>query len=1015
VPSVKYVSADNSVIAILKYQSWSGVQIISLDNNTGNVITTIQTSSGYKIYGDKLIYFTYTVQPSQWGGMGSSQYNVYLNYYDFMSRSTVTTSQPVSIVYSSDSQYRPTDPPYTISADGKIILVGYHEKQFTNGGYSWIGLQSYLQTFDLNGNQLVQLEVPVGYPSDGRSGFAISLIGDGKVLLSYYSRDSSSEHGSEYLYVVTTDPDNGPNTFNNGQFYNQNETIDNGEVTAQIKFNFDNFTSTPTVGLSARIQDNKNMYRLEVSPTKSQLVKVVNGVKTVLDSKNYPINWRSYYNIKIKVNGTSIKGYVGGVPLLSATDSTFTSGYFGPYAEMPYVLIKNVAVTRYIGGSTNVANTAIVGTTVDVATSFSDPENDPAIPNLSKWTYTHTQPNKFLDAGDGYSGLSSLNVKTTTTPYLVFDKVGQYKLDYQIPDDPAPAGYKYPDGTFAAYRQYSDVSSHNLIIHRRPIAQFTVSVGGNGLMNWNDTSYDPDRWLSPTNYSTEATGIDYKATKGILQRKYNYSTPSGNTINGQLIRPMESGTYTVREAVADEYGSWSDWYEQSVNVTILPPNNPPSVTLTFPNGTQSNPSYVSSLTPTVTWTQGDPDPGTIFGQARILVKDEWGNTVIDRTLQQNTSSTTGQWQLDTALFIGAKYQVQVMVSDDGGLWSPWSNVGWMITNRPPEAYLSYPYGTQSDPTVVNTLRPTFSWSQTDPDPGTVFQYFQIQVADESNTSILLDSGQYWEGTSSASGSWTANANLPSRKKLRVRVRVFDGYAWSNWSPDAWMLINRSPSADFDWSPKPVWEGDTVRITNNSTDPDGDALTSSWTIRRPDGGTTVYSSTHINGILFAQPGSYDVTLTVSDGLSNSTLSKTIQVSPLTIQAQVNYTPEWLSNHQKSGHNTTAVPKDFYSGEIFVVETDTSPAPVTEVKAWIDTLGLDGNRLQASVILSSSGSPTHFKGELFDNKFMSMTEGIPPGLQQIHFQILYSNGVVKKKDVPVNIIGNVNESVGVHRKQ
>lgn len=58
---------------------------------------------------------------------------------------------------------------------------------------------------------------------------------------------------------------------------------------------------------------------------------------------------------------------------------------------------------------------------------------------------------------------------------------------------------------------------------------------------------------------------------------------------------------------------------------------------------------------------------------------------------------------------------------------------------------------------------------------------------------------------------------------------------------------------------------------------------------------------------------------------------------------------------------------------------------------------------------------FKGQLFDSKLQSMTEGLPIGVEVVHFQIRYSNGVVKNEDIPIRIIGNVNKSVGVHRVQ
>jgi hypothetical protein len=447
---------------------------------------------------------------------------------------------------------------------------------------------------------------------------------------------------------------------------------------------------------------------------------------------------------------------------------------------------------------------------------------------------------------------------------------------------------------------------------------------------------------------------------------------------------------------------------------ISVPNQPPAVTLTFPNGTQANPSFIGSLMPTMTWNQTDPDAGTVFAGFHLIVKDEWGNVVIDSgTQSQGTTAMAAQWTLPTSLAGGQKYQAQVQVND-GLVWSPWSNIGWLATNRPPVATMTIPSGTQAAPTIMSTIRPTLLWSQTDLDPGTTFTYFQLQVANEANDTMILDSGQIWQGTSLNSGTWTVSSNLPPNQKLRVRVRVFDGYAWSNWSAQTWMLINRPPTAEFSWNPKPVWEGDLVSLLDQSTDPDGDSLTYSWTIQSPNSSLNSFSSKNVT-YLFKLAGDYRVTLTVFDCYASSKITKTINATPLTINSDVSYTEHWLEQHQQSGHNTTQQPKDFYSGEIFVVETRSSLAPVTEAIAWLDTVGKDGNPLYISQILKSSIDSTVFKGQLFDSKLQSMTEGLPIGVEVVHFQIRYSNGVVKNEDIPIRIIGNVNKSVGVHRVQ
>jgi hypothetical protein len=414
----------------------------------------------------------------------------------------------------------------------------------------------------------------------------------------------------------------------------------------------------------------------------------------------------------------------------------------------------------------------------------------------------------------------------------------------------------------------------------------------------------------------------------------------------------------------------------------------------------------------VIWNQTDPDPGTTFAAFHVIVRDEWGNAVMDSGIQpQGTTAANAQWTLSSALAVGQKYQVQVRVSD-GNVWSLWSNIGWLMTNRPPSAEMTDPSGTQTSPTLIGTLRPRFQWRQTDADPGTTFTAFQLKIADESGT-ILLDTGELSQNSSAELAEWTSASDLPPRKKLQVQVRVYDGFAWSGWSASVWFLIDRSPIANFDWLPKPVWEGDAVRLTNLSIDPDNDSLTSTWTIATPNGSTFIYNTTDVASMPAYAPGTYAVTLTVSDGLLTHSAVKSIVVSPLSITADVTYTPEWLEFHRLKGHRTDTSPKQFYSGEIFVVNAISSSAPVAQVKAWIDTTGMDGQPLRCEVILGVAGLPNVFSGELYDERMMSATEGLPEGAQSIHFEIKYANGVVKRRDVPVEIIGSALQSVGVHR--
>ncbi|MDR6548949.1 PKD domain-containing protein [Paenibacillus qinlingensis] len=541
-------------------------------------------------------------------------------------------------------------------------------------------------------------------------------------------------------------------------------------------------------------------------------------------------------------------------------------------------------------------------------------------------------------------------------------------------------------------------------------------VGCNATINWSQTDVDPDTtftafeiYIGRISKDMWGTVTEYEMSSGVkaFSSKDSVYSYIASTVTGDI-----NYKYRIRVRVKDEV-TWSQWSNDGFLGSVIPP----TVQLTYPTGTLANPSGMSSRKPTITWNQNDPQFNNISYQI-VYVSDEAGNVIdygyISVPVADRTKST-GSWTMTVDAPLGAKLQVKVRVMSSSGIYSAWSDIGWMTSNSPPTAVMSNPSGTQTTPTIVSTTRPTLEWNQTDPDIGTLFSHFQIEVTNEANDVIVVDSGIREQNSTLNTGSWELPTDLPAGQKLRVRVRVFDGFVWSSYSPQTWLYINRVPIADFDWTPKPVWEGDMMNSINSSFDPDGDALTYLWTVQEPTGVVKTYTS--INFLQkVTEPGDYEVTLTVTDGLLSSTAIKTIIVLPLTIQSEVTYTAQWLIFHNEMGHQTDVIPKSFYSGEIFVVSSQSAPAPVEEVIAWIDTMGLDGQALYVlEKLVPELGDSTMFRGELFDTQFLSFSEGLPRGLQTIHFQITYRNGVIKKEDIPVEIIGNVQQSVGVHRVQ
>ncbi|SDI97210.1 CARDB domain-containing protein [Paenibacillus naphthalenovorans] len=762
-------------------------------------------------------------------------------------------------------------------------------------------------------------------------------------------------------------------------------------------------------GMSFRIQDSKNMYRLESMKDRLRLVKIVNGRKTTISEIARSSFNNAWYNYQIKMNGNRFRIYENGTLVIDKTDSTFSSGTFGPYSLQEYSEFKGIRYAIYPPQTSKYLNGyALVDKEVKYEHTFSDPENDPRYDNGTQWKYAHVDTTIFLDTGDGKSGLSSRHGQTVTTPILNFDKVGVYKIEYRAPDDPHP-NHRLADGSqaFQDYSKYSDWYTQQLIVHRAPISKFTLSLAADNTVAWTDHSFDPDRCYAKGNCQAP-----YADNSGIYAKKFYYVTPSGNTVASKLVRPTESGVYTVYMAVQDEYGAWSDWYEQTITVTVIPPPNvPPTVTLTFPTGTQANPTPVS-LQPTIRWNQADANPGTIFTVFNLMIKDEAGFCVECLNHQvMDTTAASWAWTMENRLLMGQKYSAQVQVSD-GEAWSGWSNIGWMTTNRPPEAYMSYPYGTQANPTIANTLRPTLAWSQTDPDPGTLFTHFQIQITNEANTAMVLDSGKIVQNTASTSASWTVTSDLPAGQKLRVRVMVWDQYgAASDWSPQAWLYINRAPSGTLTIA-SPIYEHDTPAFTVISSDPDGDALSitveSSFnggefsTIRQwhnvPSGQQSVFTYGPI------PEGNYVFRLTIHDGwggMFQQTYS--FVVLPLDITGWVNHTPEWESYRQAWNAKypqRQRGERDFWAGEAFELAAQVTDTGVSATKPD----DVDATLIETGETVPLTGSnDIRFTGQLLNTDHVRMLQNGEE--YTFRFKVRWTNGLEQTTDVPVRIIGSM----------
>ena len=766
----------------------------------------------------------------------------------------------------------------------------------------------------------------------------------------------------------------------------------------KIRFHEDD-TRYLYAGAVFHYQDNRNMYRMELNRDKVRIVKVVDGRKIVLASADYHFEKHREYAIRVQAVDGRIRGYVGGVPLLDVTDHSYEEGTFGIFSELPTTEFAALTYADLgaLGSTSKRQNVALVDRDVEVISSYQDTENDPIA--RQEWTYVKVQE-KFLDAGDGKSGPSALHNRTFASPQPRFDKVGVYEVSSAVTDDPHP-DYPYPSAVFGDYRMVSNTAVRTVIVHRAPVVDYDVFLNPDGTVGWVDRSHDPDRWLSGTSFSTEPTGIDYAATKGILQKKFYYITPGGQWVEDKLVTPTELGVYTVGMAVKDEYDAWSPFLEKTIHVTHLPsPDEPPVAEFSVTPATAYR--GVQVTIESQSWDKEDGGRENLkhtYYLKNLTTGDPETVASASRTVWTKTFSTLGT------------FRIRLLVEDSRG--HPAEAVRTVtVVNRKPQADVTTPASTSaSKPTRFDVLRPTFAWSYSDADGDAQSQY-QVRIY-RTDGSLERDTG----ARSGSAKGWTPTADLPERVTLYIRVRVHDGYDWSDWSAPKYFFIetNRPPVADFDWSPKPTYEGDTITLIDRSTDPDGDPLTYQWSVSGPNGYTRSGSDQ-----TFVIPGSdtenrtgtYNVTLTVRDpkGASDS-VTKSITVLPLTIEGEVHHTPEWNENrinYNKKVSGKTDEPRSydiFWAGERFVLRADTTLTG-TATKADTVTVHMDRGY---STTLSPNGNFSIWNGELYDKSF----DRLKDGPVTFTFEAHYNNGVVKVDTVTVRIEGNYTDYFRIHR--
>lgn len=452
-------------------------------------------------------------------------------------------------------------------------------------------------------------------------------------------------------------------------------------------------------------------------------------------------------------------------------------------------------------------------------------------------------------------------------------------------------------------------------------------------------------------------------------------------------------------------GYWSD----DSNTVYFILNTPPVTHLLSFNGLKaSEPIYTNNNKPllkvSVTDVDGQPvskvDYEVFYNATSELVIDT--NSAISTTTYTSSALQEGlhNWRAR---------------ANDSFAWGSYSENGYFFVDTVP------PDDTNEQLDIKPTsVKVSFNpFRDADPSSGhaTRALYMQKVNDDGSTTNIDLNGNGTVEYSIPLSNSTTSYSvgGLIAGAKYRLMVVDWDIAGNMGQYQYIYFTTNRPPTADFDWSPKPVYEGDTVAFTTAVDDPDGNDLSIAYKLTSPSGVTKNFSYSFkypypSTGPAYrmTETGDWTMQLTVTDGMVMVQTEKKVKVLELGLTGYVKHTDQWDDKRKEFNKKQSGSPRGynvFWAGEKFILSAVTTNTG-TATKA--DRVEVKMKTYSES-LSSSNSSRTSWQGELWDASF----EELVKGPLTFEFTAYYNNGIVKRDSVTIQIEGNVYDIVSVHR--
>jgi len=230
-------------------------------------------------------------------------------------------------------------------------------------------------------------------------------------------------------------------------------------------------------------------------------------------------------------------------------------------------------------------------------------------------------------------------------------------------------------------------------------------------------------------------------------------------------------TYYWRIKFWDNNGNEGDWSTETATFKI---NSLPTTT-NLETENQTNPTRLTTLTPTFSWMYSDPNEDN---QSHWQI---WVGTTSGTYDKWNSGEMSGTDNSDvydgSALSRGETYYVQIMTKDNFE-WSDWATGTFRINQLPTQTY--------SEQTFYEDYTPTLIWDFSDPD-GDSQLGIKIQVDNDPGFGSLL--WDHSDNTTTAQSKVYAGEALAKNVTYYARVQVRDGYEWSGtWSDNTFTIL-----------------------------------------------------------------------------------------------------------------------------------------------------------------------------------------------------------------------------------